>query len=561
MNTRIFSRLMLVSIIVLLMFAQNAAAGGSEANVGSPDPPPDVVVIPPTAPSTTPEQKLLNSMATLIALQEAIDSTPPGGRVIQLEPGLYDFSAVVILDPGPDDPPEHYSIGLNGAVHWFNPHELTFLPPFEDTGYGLVILGKENLTIRGAPAVAGEPVTIIRGCTDPRCVDPYSPEAYFNAAISIGGDFERPSRYVTVEDIGFESLTYGLYVDSYVDTVSFCDPRFGVGTEDLLIKNNTLRNVWWNSVERRQVRPVVRQNHFIWERDPLLHGTHLLLGGLPEGGHPVDALVEDNTFEGGWEGISLVNRQEGATVRHNSMSGVLDGVIAYQSGHFYPPVPSERSVIERNTIQEAGEVGIGVFATSGWVIRRNTVLNSFFGIWTEWWAFNYIFHGIIQPTPAENNIFANNKLRDNAVGVFIGAYARNNTFRGNNVKRSEFVDYFINGPEDIGIVRFGPASGNTIIGDTLQGQGASVFDASGCYPGPGGCPQLDDDGDGLTNEDEIDGANNDNDSLMGFPFVDEDPSEEPNYITGMQAVYGPVIPPWASDRPADVLKMKLHRWR
>jgi hypothetical protein len=29
----------------------------------------------------------------------------------------------------------------------------------------------------------------------------------------------------------------------------------------------------------------------------------------------------------------------------------------------------------------------------------------------------------------------------------------------------------------------------------------------------------------------------------------------------MQAVYGPVIPPWSSDRPADVLKMKLHRWR
>ena len=115
--------------------------------------------------------------------------------------------------------------------------------------------------------------------------------------------------------------------------------------------------------------------------------------------------------------------------------------------------------------------------------------------------------------------------------------------------------------EDIGIVRFGPASGNTIIGATLKGKGASIIDASGCYPGPGGCPQLDDDRDGLTNEDGIDGTNNDNDSLMGFSFVDEDPSEEPNYITGMQAIYGPVIPPWASDRSADVLKMKLHTGR
>ena len=271
--------------------------------------------------------------------------------------------------------------------------------------------------------------------------------------------------------------------------------------------------------------------------------------------------MEQNSFGGGADGIYLYNRHEGTIIRNNTVSTESTGIVAIAGTHgiFLPIVPNEGCVIEHNTINGGADAGIAVWSGSGWVIRHNTISNAFRGIWTEWGPFNFTPLGIIQPTVAENNVVANNHLRSNVVGVFIGARGRNNTYQGNSFKNNAFADYFLNGPEDLGIITMGPASGNTIIGATLKN--GRVVDVSGCYPGVGGCPQIDEDGDGFTSEDPVDNQNNDNDFLFGLSLIDEDLAETPNYITGMQAIYGPVTPPWASasDTDGDGLKDSLER--
>ena len=57
---------------------------------------------------------------------------------------------------------------------------------------------------------------------------------------------------------------------------------------------------------------------------------------------------------------------------------------------------------------------------------------------------------------------------------------------------------------------------------------------------------MDYDGDGLVEEDPINGVDDDGDW-----FIDEAPAEFPNYYTGMQAEYGPVTPPSALTHDSD----------
>lgn len=99
--------------------------------------------------------------------------------------------------------------------------------------------------------------------------------------------------------------------------------------------------------------------------------------------------------------------------------------------------------------------------------------------------------------------------------------------------------YYLSGPEAVDGFHVGPASGKVITGATLQGQGNTVIDESGCAPGTGGCPQFDEDGDGTTGKDPINFLNDDRDSWNEKPFIDEDPRERPNRISGMQALHGP----------------------
>jgi hypothetical protein len=173
---------------------------------------------------------------------------------------------------------------------------------------------------------------------------------------------------------------------------------------------------------------------------------------------------------------------------------------------------------------------------------------------------------VILVPPSADNVIATNDLRGNQIGVFAGAYSRNNTYRANNVTDNSIAGYFLRGPERIFVFQFGPASGNVVVGAALQSKGATVIDATGCAPGTGDCPQLDDDGDGSTGEDPIDSVNNDGDLVLcacgptGFQFVDEDPDETPSFITGMQAIHDPVVPPWATkDQDGDGLPDALER--
>lgn len=187
----------------------------------------DTVSIPPQS----------TSIQTLNAIQLAIDTAAPEGRVILLEPGLYDFSAVMILNPpDPSNPPAGYSVALGGAVHFYDPHKL---PPVR--GYGVVIRGDKTITLRGAPiGTDGMPTTIILGNVDPRALNPIlNPAGLFNVGVTVGGDSGEPSRGVTVERINFQSFTLHVRAVSATENIVFQG-----GTEDLLIRDNIFDDVF-----------------------------------------------------------------------------------------------------------------------------------------------------------------------------------------------------------------------------------------------------------------------------------------------------------------------------
>jgi hypothetical protein len=434
------------------------------------------------------------------------------------------------------DPPEHYSEGLGGAVHYFDPYGLVGLPPYEELAYGVPILGKQHLTISGASSPDGTPTSVVGGCTKPECSDIFDPVSEFNIAFSIGGDFEVPSRFVKIANIAFENLGYGIVVDSATRPGwGVSDPRFGEGTEDLIIESNTFVDVVENFFGHKQLRMTIRENRFVWTRPVNLFNIHVLLRGLPNERHPVDTEIADNTFEGtgSYPGIFLVSQLEGTTVRDNHFelesvdqcfgSPVSIGVLGTNHG-LHPVVPSTDSLIRDNTI-DGGCIGISVFGGSGWDIRDNKVRNTHIGVWTEWGPYFFGDEGIIQPTVAENIWVTDNDLRKNDIGVFIGARARHNIYRDNDVRQNSFAGYYLDSPFDLGFLTLGPPSGNTIIDTNPQ---TVIIDMSGCHLGPGGCPQIDEDGDGLFSEDPVNNVNDDGDELFGYSLNDEDLEELPN---------------------------------
>ncbi len=518
--------------VIALAVAAVSSIGGVEANA-------DVVVIPPTATSSDPDVQRLNSIATLNAFFEAIDEAPVEGRTIQLLPGVYDFSALVILDPV-GDPPPNYSEGLSGTIHYFDPYNLVGIPPYEDVGYGIPILGKQHLSIMGAPPVGGTPTSIVRGCTDPACLDVYSPLYYYNIAFSIGGDYEIPSRFVKLTQLAFEGFSYAFLVDSHDPYgLGVSDPRFGEGTEDLLIEGNLFQDVLENFVGRKQLRPTIRGNVFSWTGPVPAFNAHLALLGQPNERHPIDAIIEDNTFEGtGYVAVYLMNQHEGTVVRDNdfthSMGDYCAGelpvsMLVLGGDHgIHPVIPSTDSVIRDNKI-DGGCAGIAVWGMSGWEIRDNSVKNAAYGIWTEWGPYVFDEYGIVQPTVAEDLVVRDNSLRFNSIGVYIGARARNNTYQDNRVKQNTIAGYYLAEPLDLGWIILGPPSGNTIIG----AKPGEVVDMSGCYQGPNGCPQIDEDGDGLFSEDPVNNLNDDGDLLFDYYSLnDEDLEETPNIFIG-----------------------------
>lgn len=309
----------------------------------------------------------------------------------------------------------------------------------------------------------------------------------------------------------------------------------------------------------------MQRNTFVANRS--FRTPDLVVLGHPVLGHVVDAYIERNAVLNG--DISLGDPLERTTVRHNTIIADEIGVLALGGHHnLYPIVPGKDNVIENNTII-GGFAGIAIHGTSNWTVVKNIVHGATFGVWTEWGVFFFPSHRTVHLTPSAENLVANNDLRDNQVGVFAGAYSRNNRYQANNVTGNNVAGYFLRGAEQFAFFRFGPTSGNVVVGAAIQSQADTVIDESGCFSGVGNCPQLDDDGDGFTGEDPIDAVNNDGDLALcarctpsGFSFIDEDPEETPNYITGVQSIYGPVIPPWAAadldwDGLPDSLERKL----
>jgi hypothetical protein len=253
------------------------------------------------------------SLETLNAIQHAIDTATPEGRVIQLESGVYDLSGVLILNPpDPANPPAGYSAALGGTVHFYNPYNL---PP--DRGYGLVISGRKNIVLRGAPVGPdGMPPTILQGNTDPRALNSILNRAgLFNIAITVGGDAGEPSQGITVERIYFQSFA------THLRSPGLAGSRFAGGTEDLLVRDNVFENVFQGvGIFGKHLRPVVQGNAFLGRRSfrfPL-GDPDLFVYGHPVLGRIVDAQIENNVFSNGR--MFLGPPLERTTVRDNTIT-------------------------------------------------------------------------------------------------------------------------------------------------------------------------------------------------------------------------------------------------
>ena len=503
------------------------------------------------------------SLATLDAIQAAIDDADSEGRTIKLQTGFYDFMAVV----NPDNPANEFDF-YNGKLQdgtptGFGSHALKSKKDEPRPAYGVVIIGKEDLTIQGTLDADGDPATVLLGNPDPSAAHfsgPNSP-AFYNIGFTVAGG----STDITLQDLRFEQFAISLLTRAPFSSPStvglVADPQLLGGTEDLRIENNTFvpteSGIVLNGNNRR---PSVEGNLFlmdvlgasqavtVWGAEgaplvrPRIEGNTILggaFGVVPLWDFTEDGVIENNQIEAHVVGIFLAGASgwkiEGNRVSDSDVFGILvlgPQIAREDVGDEFVQI-AERNVIKGNTVLDNGVGGIVLFGTSNNQVEGNSVHGSVFGLWIEWTLeiFTDLTNGLsLVQLAAEDNVAEENDLTGNVFGAFLGALGRNNTLVDNDVSGSAVAGYFLNSPETIGFfgLTFGRASGNRIIDERLGTPDATVIDLAACGPGP--CPQTDYDGDGLLNEDEIDGVNDDADFRGPFWLIDEDPSDSPNII-------------------------------
>jgi parallel beta-helix repeat protein len=461
-----------------------------------------------------------NSLATLDAIQYAIDSAPPRAT-IQLESGVYDFSAVV----NPENEACEFDF-YNGAppegCDEFGPHRLQSKRDLHIPAYGIVVLGKSNLSIRGAVDAAGDPTTTILGNDHPDAATQVGNNnaAWYNLAFTVGGG----STDVTFQHLRFEQFWLSVSAASeFAHPIlpgDVTDPHLAGGTTDLVIKDSVFEPTQWGLVVAGgHHRPVVSGNEFVM--DGVRDGGAMSAWGAP-GELLVDAQLKGNEVTGlapDSDGIwALWPYTSGGAIKDNTIGGGSFGVLLLDNSGWQ---------VKGNRVDGAFS-GITMWGANDHHIADNHVFGSAYGVWIEW----YFSDG---PDPAfrlkssERNRVTGNELTGNGRGVFLGAYARNNTVTDNDVSASGEAGYYLSGAEDFWLWTFGAATGNRIVDRHLGTPDATVVDISGCTGEV--CPQTDYDGDGAMNEDPIDGFNNDGDTTtFGLDLVDEDPPDTPNQL-------------------------------
>ncbi len=242
-------------------------------------------------------------------------------------------------------------------------------------------------------------------------------------------------------------------------------------------------------------------------------------------------VVRDNSFNGDmWRNHIYVFSFQGGMIMDNV---IMDNVIEDMGGN--PGILLEGArglnlenplvsgtVVKRNRIHTSGEGLVVSGAQDTSIINNRITSENTAAIWIygnlSWsWMGDGIYF-----VPSMGTKVVNNDLWG-VEGVHLGYLAMNSLIGPNHVDATG-DGYHLDGPEDMGWLIVGPASGNQVVA-----HGVSVVD-NYVYNG-----QIDNDYDGLVSEDLFDGLNDDGDTIWGgFFLIDEDLPEAPNKIVGVK---------------------------
>lgn len=181
-----------------------------------------------------------------------------------------------------------------------------------------------------------------------------------------------------------------------------------------------------------------------------------------------------------------------------------------------------RPKIVNNHIMSDGSALFGIYlpGTGEALIAGNDIHGFQFGVLAERYYGSPENYEVKQMY-SEGHKISGNYIQNSDYGVILYSGARDNKVQGNVIEGSSNFDYVLFGESPLGPYRMGPASGNQI---KFTGGTATVLDISGCS-NVDSCPQLDQDSDGVFDEDPINGIDDDLDGL-----IDEDPEDFLNML-------------------------------
>ena len=538
------------------------------------------IVVPPTyqditqVPASLIERRAA-SLATLDLLQEAIDNAP-NNAVIQLQPGYYDLSGVLDAFGSASCEYSFYNGQVGPLCMKYGSHALMSHLGTGDVpaGYGLVILGKKKLVITGAVNENNMPQTVFMG--NPMAMHPFMNNSYqYNVGFSIGGG----SNQVTITGIEFRDFAFPVRILNHYSiptatgTMFSSDEAFDGGSHKTMIVQNLFSQpLTAVSIEGRHVLPFVKENMIAMGfvsgiraainiisapgktmENPRILGNTISGAGLYAGvnvawGFINNGWIKDNIFSGGFYGVQIMG-SSGWTLSGNTFSGTsLSGVLLRSNVYSIATSAGVESFLQRssgneisaNLFQNTPGTAISLWGATLSSIRNNTFQGGGVGIFMFVDINFIILDGLsmdLYYVPTDFNLVESNTITNFTTPVILANYARNNELTGNNITTQGYSPgYMIMGQLITGeSVNLGRASGNYILDPNLATNPFLVADLSFCniWNGITFCEQIDYDNDGLVNEDEINGLNDDEDFNYGITgmkqyLFDEDASDMPN---------------------------------